>query len=159
MINDRMVNTMNCVRAQQLVKPYLDGLLSDRELEEFLDHVQNCQDCFDELEVYFSIYRTLDNVDEKGDYNFTKKLHRKLEDSRMYLRRRYQGKVVRAIIILLAETVVIAAFWGMIYLPGGYLEQHQNRSPQPVGQVQEITEEFSEEFTSKEEQSAESGQE
>ena len=77
----------------------------------------------------------------------------------MYLRRRYQGKVVRAIIILLAETVVIAAFWGMIYLPGGYLEQHQNRSPQPVGQVQEITEEFSEEFTSKEEQSAESGQE
>ena len=138
---------MNCVRAQQLVKPYLDGLLSDRELEEFLDHMQNCQDCFDELEVYFSIYRTLDNVDEKGDYNFTKKLHAKLEDSRMYLRRRYQGKAVRALVILVAEMAVVCAFWAMMYLPGGYFDRHQPETPQAVREAQEITEEFSEELT------------
>ena len=62
---------MNCVTSQQMIRAYLDGYLSDRELEEFLNHVQTCPDCFDELEVYYSIYRTLNDVDEKGDYNLS----------------------------------------------------------------------------------------
>ena len=73
---------MDCVRAQQLIRPYLEGYLSDRELEEFLDHVQGCPDCFGELEIYFSIYRTLSNVDEKGDYNYARKLRTRLQHSR-----------------------------------------------------------------------------
>ncbi len=48
---------MDCVRAQKLIRPYLDGKLSDRELEEFLDHVETCPACHDELEIYFSIYQ------------------------------------------------------------------------------------------------------
>ena len=32
---------MDCVRAQQLIRPYLEGVLSDRELEEFLEVAEN----------------------------------------------------------------------------------------------------------------------
>ena len=40
---------MKCIEAQQLIKPYLKKELSDRELERFLDHVENCPECYDEL--------------------------------------------------------------------------------------------------------------
>ena len=114
---------MDCVRTQQLIKSYLDGYLSDRELEEFLNHVQTCPDCFDELEVYFSVYRTLADVDEKGDYNFRKKLRRKLDGSRAYLTRRSQSKALRTGMILAAELALAAAFWGLFSNPGRYYDR------------------------------------
>ena len=113
---------MNCVTSQQMIRAYLDGYLSDRELEEFLNHVQTCPDCFDELEVYYSIYRTLNDVDEKGDYNFKKKLRRKLEESRAYLRRRNQSKALKVTVILTAEFALVAAFWGIITFSNVRLE-------------------------------------
>ena len=116
---------MDCVKAQQLIKPYLDGYLSDRELEEFLSHVETCPDCFDELEVYFSVYRTLADVDEKGDYNFRKKLRRKMEESRAYLSRRYQSKILRAAVILAAELALAAVFWGIITEPAEQIDANE----------------------------------
>jgi len=113
---------MNCVTSQQMIRAYLDGYLSDRELEEFLNHVQTCPDCFDELEVYFSIYRTLNDVDEKGDYNFKKKLRRKLEGSRAYLRRRSQSKVFKVSVILAAEFSLVAALWGIVTFSNIHIE-------------------------------------
>ena len=114
---------MNCVTSQQMIRAYLDGYLSDRELEEFLNHVQTCPDCFDELEVYFSVYRTLRDVDEKGDYNFRKKLRRKLEESRAYLRRRNQSKALKVSLILAAEFALVMAFWGLINYDDGFLNR------------------------------------
>lgn len=116
---------MNCVKAQQLIRPYLEGTLSDRELEEFLDHVQNCQSCFGELEIYFSIFRTLSNVDEKGDYNYAKKLRRRLMNSREYLQSRERNKAIKIGVILVAELMIIASFYVLIRMPGGYIDRHR----------------------------------
>ncbi len=116
---------MDCVRTQQLIRPYIGGYLSDRELEEFLDHVQHCPTCFSELEVYFSVYRTLNNVDERGDYNYAKKLNVKLQESRDYLRRRYRSKVLKVGIIIAAQMTIGWAFWGLINLPTGYIDKHR----------------------------------
>ncbi len=115
---------MDCVNAQQMIRPYLEGVLSDRELEEFLDHVQGCPDCFGELEIYFSVYRTLNNVDERGDYNYARKLRQKLEDSRKYLRIRHRNRILKVGIILAAELCVAWALYGLFRLPGAYMDKH-----------------------------------
>lgn len=116
---------MKCVKTQQMIRPYLDGVLSDRELEEFLDHVQNCKTCFGELEVYFSIYRTLNNVDEQGDYNYARKLRAKLRSSREYLHVRQRNKVIKVGVILAAEVTIAASFYALFRMPGGYLDRHR----------------------------------
>ena len=116
---------MNCVRAQQLIRPYLEGVLSDRELEEFLDHVEHCKTCFGELELYFSIYRTLNNVDEKGNYNYAAKLREKLGKSRGYLRVRRRNKMIKVSVILAAQAALVFSFYEMIRMPGGYLDRHR----------------------------------
>lgn len=116
---------MNCVRTQQLIRPYLEGILSDRELEEFLDHVQGCPECFGELEVYFSIYRTLNNADEKGDYNYARKLRVKLRNSREYLQIRQRNRVIKVAIVLAAELCIAAAFYALFRMPGGYIDRHR----------------------------------
>ena len=105
---------MDCIKVQKLIRPYLEGQLSDRELEEFLNHVENCRECHDELEIYFSIYQTLGDEDDDGDYNFTRKLEQQLKRSRDYLRRRHIWKSLRILAAAVAEAFFLAAASGLL---------------------------------------------
>ena len=44
---------MNCQTAESMVNRYIEHDLSVNELEDFLDHVENCPSCYDELETLF----------------------------------------------------------------------------------------------------------
>jgi len=52
---------MKCVEAQRLMRAYAEGSLPDRETEVFLDHVEKCHDCYEELELYLLVQSTLDS--------------------------------------------------------------------------------------------------
>ena len=41
---------MDCQTAEGMVSSYIEHKLPVNELEEFLDHVQDCSSCYDELE-------------------------------------------------------------------------------------------------------------
>ncbi len=103
---------MDCIRAQQLIKGYMEGQLSDRDLEAFLDHVAGCRKCYDELEIYFSVYHLIDDRKDDGNYNFIEKLNLRLEKSRDYLRRRLYYKIFRVVLVVLAELVLMMSVIG-----------------------------------------------
>ena len=46
---------MKCEEALTKIEAYIDHTLSGRELEEFLEHVKSCRECYDELETYYII--------------------------------------------------------------------------------------------------------
>lgn len=48
---------MKCRDYELQVQDFLDNNLDDKEKENFINHVMNCPRCYDELEIYFSIYR------------------------------------------------------------------------------------------------------
>lgn len=101
---------MKCIEAQQLVKPYIKKLLSDREMERFLEHVENCPECYDELEIYFVIYETMeDSTDEWGRdrYNFKEKLQQDMKSAKRYLYLRKAYRFFRFAVILLAELLLV----------------------------------------------------
>ena len=67
---------MTCREAERLVMPYINGSITDEELEEFLNHIEHCENCREELEIYFT-------VDEgTGSYNIQGALETALELSR-----------------------------------------------------------------------------
>lgn len=101
---------MKCIEAQQLVKPYIKRQLSDREMEGFLDHVEHCPECYDELEIYFVIYETMEDSSDEGGrdtYNFQEKLQQDMKSARRYLYRRKAYRFFRTAVILLAELLLI----------------------------------------------------
>ena len=44
---------MDCRTAESMVTRFIDHSLSMNELEGFLDHIELCPSCYDELETYF----------------------------------------------------------------------------------------------------------
>lgn len=103
---------MKCIEAQQMVKGYLEHQLSDRQLEQFLEHVENCPECYDELEIYYTIYRMLkqpENASGTDEYNFKGKLNEDMKSARRYLRVRKTYRLFRYVVISLAEILLIGS--------------------------------------------------
>ena len=105
---------MNCKEFQRQITGFLNDELDVQSLEVFLDHVESCPACHDELEIYFSIYQTLGEETDDGDYNFTRKLDEKLQRSEQYLTRRHIFRSMKIVLIVCAELFFIAAFSGLV---------------------------------------------
>ncbi|MBS5282420.1 MAG: zf-HC2 domain-containing protein [Clostridiales bacterium] len=74
---------MTCTEAERLVMPYINGSITDEELEGFLEHIDGCEDCREELEIYFTVDVGIRQLDEgTGTYNIKGALETALELSR-----------------------------------------------------------------------------
>ena len=58
---------MNCQTAESMVNRYIEHDLSVDELENFLEHVENCPSCYDELETYFIVHAAMQQLDSTLD--------------------------------------------------------------------------------------------
>lgn len=69
---------MKCHDAQRMISDFIEKKLTDQQLEGFLEHIETCQNCYDELEVYYMITIGLRQLDE--DHTGTMDLKRNLKD-------------------------------------------------------------------------------
>lgn len=87
---------MTCQEAERLVTPYIKDELSGDELEAFLNHIDECESCREELEIYFMVdvgLRQLDNG--SGTYDIAGDLERKIEDSYAKVSHMWTFRVMR----------------------------------------------------------------
>ncbi len=103
---------MKCIECQQMVKPYLENRLPDKDLEQFLDHVENCPACYEELEIYYTIYEMLKSPEDEtesdpDEYNFERKLKENMKSARRYLYMRKAYRLFRYVAIAFAEVLLV----------------------------------------------------
>lgn len=56
---------------------FINDKLSPDDLEEFLDHVNNCDECKQELDIYYTVTKGMQLLDEHPD---TKKIYINIDD-------------------------------------------------------------------------------
>ena len=96
---------MDCKTAQSLVIPYINDQLSDEETEDFLEHIENCKECYEELEIHFTVHYALQKLDEddKISFNIPKMLKENLRDTKNRIHRRKIFHGVTACVVALAD--------------------------------------------------------
>ena len=98
---------MNCKEAQRLLVPYINGELDAADENDFVCHVRCCPECYDELEVYATVFagiRQLDGAEEEVDYRTL--VEDSLENSEDIMKdERFLG--LYAIFLRAAATVVL----------------------------------------------------
>ena len=55
---------MNCREAEKMVVPYIKDKLTIDELDDFLEHVEDCGNCMEELEIHYMVDVGLRKLDE-----------------------------------------------------------------------------------------------
>lgn len=74
-MHERLVQIMDCREFGLLTKDFIfDNIRDNKIIMEYLEHAKVCEDCHDELEVTYSMFRSLGDVagpdgkDESADY-------------------------------------------------------------------------------------------
>ena len=105
---------MKCRDYEAQVQDFLDGKLNDLQAEEFIVHVKDCKRCYEELEIYFSIYRGIgrsdDTMIEDTDFEFdgtTQDLRDMLNQVLKEIEKRKLNKIMKILIILIIAVIVI----------------------------------------------------
>ena len=73
---------MTCAEAEKLIVPYMEDKLSVTELEDFIEHIETCKNCREELEIHYMVDVGLKKLDQAdGNFDIVGALKRKLADS------------------------------------------------------------------------------
>lgn len=102
---------MDCKEAQALVPKYIRHEIDVDTLGEFLDHVKSCEDCYEELEIYYSIDMGLKVLDGKlaNVVNLKASMEQALRDSEARLRQVHWFQVCYYALNTLVFWAVVAA--------------------------------------------------
>lgn len=102
---------MTCIEVQGLITPFINNQLDDKKLYEFISHINNCYDCKEELEVYYTLLTGMKQLDEDKNLsdNFHLELMNKIKKSEEYLKRRKLG-ILRKQMILISIILIVGLF-------------------------------------------------
>ena len=113
---------MKCEEALTKIEAYIDYTLSGRELEEFLEHVKSCRECYDELETYYIISVGMRYLEEENleSYNIPKMLQEDLHTRERQVRRRNifrKTAVFLGVLFFIVLLVLVLYYLGHLELP------------------------------------------
>ena len=105
---------MTCLEAQSMITAFIEDNLDDKELIELIQHMRQCPDCKEELEVYYTLMvgmKQLDN-NEKLSNNFAEELERKLSyhENRIRGHNRRVMKTKATVSIVITTVLVFVLF-------------------------------------------------
>ncbi|MCD8022492.1 MAG: zf-HC2 domain-containing protein [Lachnospiraceae bacterium] len=100
---------MNCNEARRMVVPFVKKELSERDTEAFLQHIESCEDCMDELDIYFVAYHALNAMDSGAhdEFDFKKMLAEEIHSSKKAIRKRKAANIARGVLLGVAEVLLI----------------------------------------------------
>ena len=58
---------MNCLEAQSKIMAFIENKLPDDELREFIKHVRSCKNCYEELDIYYTLIVGMKQLDESDN--------------------------------------------------------------------------------------------
>ncbi len=110
---------MTCRETEQLVMPYIRGELSLETLKDFLEHIDSCDNCSEELEIYYTIYRALeqlDNEDQDQRYDMRQLLEEHIRQSTQYVHGAEAMRFVRKLAGAVAAVALVCAVIIQLFL-------------------------------------------
>jgi uncharacterized protein YneF (UPF0154 family) len=106
---------MECFEVETRIISYLDHNLDDEKLEEFLTHLETCEDCRNEAELYFTLFEGLNQMDEDEiqffDFQteFEEQRESQMEEIRL---NKFYRRMTDLIVIVFVVLMVLA---GLVY--------------------------------------------
>ena len=141
---------MTCNEARRLITAYVKKELPDRELEQFLYHVEHCSDCMDELDTYYTVYQALDLLDSGGchNYDFRNMLKNEIRATKKGILRRRIAGILLGILVVAAELLLAVSVYTGYEIDRGVQQStligrailHMNYRGQKVPETEEASE-------------------
>lgn len=103
------VLTMNCIECKKKIKDFLNDSLNTRQTVDFVNHVNECPECMEELSVDFLVNEGLKRLDSATSFNLEEELKEKLEKSLKNARFSHRFSII-AVILTIVLSFLLGVF-------------------------------------------------
>lgn len=79
---------MKCKEAEKLIPLFLDDDLENEELREFMEHIEKCEECKEELTIQFLVLEGVARLETGNVFDLQKELKMRIDDSEHSLKTR-----------------------------------------------------------------------
>ena len=79
---------IECKQMEKLIPQFLDDDLDNQDLADFLDHIDNCPECKEELTIQFLVRVGMQRLEDGNTFNLVKELDRELAEAKKKMHRR-----------------------------------------------------------------------
>ncbi len=104
---------MTCKDADKVIALFLDDDLDNRQLADFLNHIETCPECREELTIQFLVKVGMQRLEDGNTFNLKAELDGLLRDARKRLNgRRYlfmASIILELLVVALAAATVVLA--------------------------------------------------
>lgn len=73
---------LQCIHATKMIPAFIVGELSCRELERFMEHMEECENCKEELSIQFLVEVGLNSLEAGNTFDLQEELNTALEEAR-----------------------------------------------------------------------------
>lgn len=105
---------MTCKDADKHIQQFLDDDLDNRELADFLNHIESCPECKEELTIQFLVKVGMQRLEDGNTFNLKKELDFLLKDACKRLKTRNSlvifSRILELAVVALGTITVILAF-------------------------------------------------
>ena len=108
--------SVDCRKCTSMISGFLDDRLNNAQLSDFLDHIEGCEDCKEELTDHYLVYKGLEKLETGGAFDlfgdFKEEMvraHERLEQRRRLFRVAAGIEILTAAFFIIV--VALAAFY------------------------------------------------
>lgn len=73
---------MDCKKTQKSIQDFIEDRLEGKELEIFLQHVETCENCREELSIQYLITEGMQRLEKGSTFDLQKELEQKIEGAK-----------------------------------------------------------------------------
>ncbi len=104
---------MKCNEFVKLIPDILNNDIEDDKLGEIIEHIKDCNDCYDELEIYFVLEKGFNDSNQEKDGNYVEMLRKMIADMEGRNKKYDRIKALYQFVQITANTCIIGV---IIYL-------------------------------------------
>lgn len=104
---------MDCKQVEKMIPQFLDDDLTTEELREFMEHIENCTDCKEELTIEFLVSEGLVRLENGAVFDLQKELSERIVTAERHLHWRENVHMFLYILegLVAVEAITVAALF------------------------------------------------
>lgn len=97
-------NGMECTAAERKISSFLSGELDERDTEEFVEHIEQCETCMEELAIQYLITEGMHRLEDGGAFD----LNKELKEMLLWTKKRVHRQKILDRVLFCAEIAAVA---------------------------------------------------
>lgn len=104
---------MDCKEFERKIPDFMDDSLEEKELNQFLAHMDSCEDCKEELSIQILVLEGVSRLEEGDAFDLQNEIEKRIEDARS--KQRMHHFLVRFAVTMLFVGILAAAIFVLLY--------------------------------------------